>query len=94
MKTIYKYPIGKGGRGDVLVLPAATDILSVESQGTNIVVYGLVDPDTKETERYDFIIFGTGESIDVDLSAYTFLDTVKLYDGSYMFHVFYRKLSW
>lgn len=92
LKTIYKYTL-EGKESNVIEMPLSTQIISVESQGDNIVVYGIVDTEENATISYDFRTYGTGLQINIDLNEYKFLSTVKLYNGSLMFHVFYKQFG-
>lgn len=92
MRTIYKYPLKKDVC-NIIELPLSTKILSVEAQGENIVLYGLMDTEEQITVPYEFRIYGTGKEIEVDLEPYTFLGTVNLYDGMVMAHVFYKEFK-
>lgn len=88
MKRIYKYVL-KVTDEQVVEIPSI-DILSVESQLDDIVVYALVDIDNLIPSRYMFKIHGTGHDIENDIASFKFLGTVKMYNGSLMFHVFYK----
>lgn len=89
MKQIFKYVLNPNI--NEMEIPSNT-ILSVESQRDDIVVYAMVDNEDQEQRLYDFRVFGTGHVIDVEIGGYNFLGTVKMYDGSLMFHVFYKGL--
>jgi hypothetical protein len=41
-------------------------------------------------EVYEILVCGTGHEVTNDISKYTFLDTVKISNGTLMFHVFYK----
>lgn len=88
MKRIFKY-ILDASDNQVIEIPSET-ILSVEEQNEKIVVYAIVDTDI-EPIKYEFGINGTGNSITFEIEYFKFLGTVKMYNGSLMFHVFYRK---
>jgi len=76
----------------VLNLPLHTKIFSVKEQFDEIVVYAEhyenTDDDCKV--RYTFRVVGTGHIYKFDRTLYKFFDTVKLYEGKLMFHVFIR----
>jgi hypothetical protein len=86
MKKIYKYILD----GDPLILPAGSKIISVANQRDNIVLYAIVDTDIKDKMIYSIFIAGTGQEIGRDLMDYTFLGTVSLLNGEFMFHIFYK----
>ena len=88
MKRIFKYILDAANQ--VIEIPSET-ILSVEEQNEEIVVYAIVDTDI-EPIKYEFGINGTGNSITFEIEHFKFLGTVKMHNGSLMFHVFYRKL--
>lgn len=92
MKSVYKYTLDIK-ESNVIELPLFSEVLSVESQGENIVVYGLVNTEQKETISYDFRTYGTGHIIEFDLKEYKFLGTVKMYNGGLMFHVFNKQIT-
>lgn len=91
MKRVYKYVLQVTDEQTIEI--PSEKILSVESQGDNIVVYALVDMDEKTIFKYEyeFRTYGTGHDIPDDIYFFTFLGTVKMYNGSSMFHVFYKK---
>lgn len=91
MQTIHKHVLDTDVKA--IVLPAGSQILSVDSQQENIVAYALVDPEDSRTEEYVFLTIGTGAIIEQNLHNYTFLGTAKLLGGSFMFHIFYKKLT-
>lgn len=68
----------------------SNEILSIKEQHNKMVMYALVNPDSP-VRKYEVVTVPTGVEVE-GLVQYTFLDTVKLFDGSIMFHIFYRKL--
>lgn len=88
MERVYKYVL-KATDEQVIEIPSI-NILSVESQLDDIVVYALVDIDNPTPNRYTFRVHGTGHDIKNDIDSFKFLGTVKMYNGSLMFHVFYK----
>jgi len=92
MKTVFKYPL-IATDNQVVYIPSEK-ILSVRGQGSSIVLYALVDTDKKEeVHAYEIGINGTGNLITFDVDNFTFLGTVKIFDGRLMFHVFYKKIT-
>jgi hypothetical protein len=91
MKKVYKYTL-KAMEKQILEIPSDT-ILSAESQKDDIVVYALVNTDNTVGIKYEFRVYGTGHDIEDDIEKCVFVDTVKMYDGVLMFHVFYKKLG-
>lgn len=90
--TIYKYPIDS--MADIIAMPAGAKILSAIKQFNRIVVYALVDENNMEMEEFEFIRVITGgvSSGQYTLENYQFLDTLVFGNGSYIEHVFYRKI--
>ena len=91
MKTIYKYVL-KATDVQTIELPLKSQILSAKVQGNNIVLYALVEPNEERKEEYNVLAFGTGHDIAINLSDYSFLDTVLLQNGSLAFHFFYKRV--
>jgi len=92
MKKIYKYVLLPMDFQN-LELPKGSKIISVIEQYDGMVLYAIVDADTSETELYDIAVKGTGHPFPEKLDTYTFLDSVKLMNGSLVFHVFYKKVE-
>lgn len=90
MKTIYKYNLEVQDEQELL-LPTGAKILSVANQRETIVLYALVDKEIKTEEVFKFVVRGTGHPVDFQIDDYTFLGTVKLMNGSFMFHVFFKR---
>lgn len=87
-RVIFKYPITEDNNKLKLTRPA--EILSAIIQDGNIVIYALVDKDEIRGTIFDFKILGTGHPANmITLSEYNFLSTLK--DGSYVWHIFYKK---
>lgn len=90
MKTIYKYKIE-----DVnyeLSLPKGYEILCAKSQADRfgdecIFLWALVDPNVQDKETVRIKVFGTGMDIDDSLKL-SYIDTVMINNGKYVFHVF------
>jgi len=90
MKTICKYII----KNDTTLLEIPSNlILSAVGLKDDIAVYAVVDTERSVTNRYEFKVYKTGNDIDIDLSKYMFLDTVKLNGDIMVFHVFFRKVT-
>lgn len=92
MKSIWKYTL-EAKEKQLINMPLGSKILSAENQESNIVIYALVD--TEEATEYikdhfEILVYGTGHEIKEDISSYEFLNTVKMDNGSLMFHVFYK----
>ena len=83
MKTVYKYNLASTDVQE-LILPAGAVILSVEEQYGDIVLYALVDTEEAKMQPRTIYIHGTGHEVYGEY----FIGTVKLLEGSLMFHVF------
>ena len=83
MRTVYKYEIL--GATTVLPMPAGAQLLSVHNQHERICVWALVDTEAPEVERV-FRLVGTGHPYDDEGG--TFVGSVLMQDGYYVFHVF------
>jgi len=92
MKKIYKYLL-QAVDFQNLKLPKGSKIISVIELYDGMVLYAIVDTDTSKTELYDIAVKGTGHPFPDKLDTYTFLDSVKLMNGSLVFHVFYKKVE-
>jgi hypothetical protein len=86
MKTIYKYPLDVTDQQG-LKLPWNSKILSVAEQNNQIVLYALVNTSEERIEQWLIFMRGTGHDAE-DMENTRFLGTVKLRNGSLMFHVF------
>ena len=91
MKRVLKYTLQPVDKQE-LVLYAGSKILSVENQHENIVLYALVEDCVRGIETHTIIIHGTGHNAN-DTDGCDFVGTVKLHNGSLMFHVFARTVS-
>ena len=89
--TIWKYTLN-AEKVNIIDMPLGAEVLSVETHGTDIVLYALVNSTEKAQQQIKVITYGTGHAIDVNISDFKFLGTAKLYKGSLMFHVFYKRI--
>jgi hypothetical protein len=87
-QRIFKYKV-EPLTEDTLWLPEGAKILSAKEQRNTIVLYAQVDPE-KEKIPISIITVGTDHVLPEGIDKYTFLDTVKMYDGTFMFHVYYK----
>ena len=60
MKTIWKYPVSVGSF--MLTMPRGAEILDVQMQGAEPVLWALVTPAAGQQER-SFVVYGTGDEI-------------------------------
>jgi len=89
MKRIYKYSLDTIDQ-QVLRLPSNSKVLSVAAQGDNIVLYVRIDDTIVRMTDCLVLIHGTGHDADDTIDS-TFVGTVNLYNGTLMFHVFYKE---
>ena len=86
---IYKHVLrtADGYYNNILPLPASAKILSARNQNNNIVVYYSFDSTDGVREVFiDSVL--TGQRCD-NMGNMTYLDTVVLYDGSFVVHIYY-----
>ena len=90
--TIYKYEL-EPAAVQIIYLPAFAQVLSVHNQNEKMVVWALVDssPDVVK-EPVQFRIIGTGNDAS-GADGCTFLGTVLMNDGQYVWHTFYKVLN-
>lgn len=82
MKTIWKFVITPTCTLDI---PKDAEVLSIKNQGENICMWVKVDP-SNATEERKFVVCGTGHTLpELELE---FIDSVLLFDGGLVFHVF------
>jgi hypothetical protein len=93
MKAIYKYQIAKPENQPSHVsieMPVGARILTVQMQGLNMCIWASVDlsPNPEIEMRY-FRILGTGWEIEEALfEKYTYLGTVQVHGGLFIWHIF------
>jgi hypothetical protein len=90
-QSVWKW-ILNSQESNIIEVPLSTQILSTETQGDDIVVYGLVNVNEEEKAKIDFRVYGTGHEFKMG-SDYKFIGTIKMYSGSLMFHVFYKRVD-
>ena len=86
MKSINKYTLLITKDETVLDLPLNSEILSVKEQFGDICIWVKVDLGESTLESRKIVIYGTGHKIDKD--NLKFIDTVLLFNGSFVLHVF------
>ena len=87
-KTIWKFPITVG---DIvkIEMPLYAEILTIQSQFDEPMMWALVDPKQIKEIRY-FEVFGTGHSVpDLDNDKKRkYINTFQVHGGSLIFHLF------
>jgi len=93
MKRIWKFPFAIESPIEI-EMPKGAEILSVQSQFNEPMMWALVDP-LKEKETRRFQIFGSGHDVpDVgEFSERNYIATFQVDDGNYVFHLFELKVS-
>lgn len=84
-KTVWKFQVDP--MAGTIAMPVGAQIISTEEQHGCIVLYALVEPDTK-TEQRKVAVVGTGHWAPDWVSTKNFIGTVKMMGGTLMFHVF------
>lgn len=87
MKTIYKYPLEKV-KQQTLVLPKNAEILTVQIQREEAVLWAKIDSDQFKTENRTIVILATGEEIDYAETTLIYISTVQTEGGYFVFHIF------
>lgn len=72
----------------VIEMPAGAVLLSVQIQHGSICIWARVDPNASKQDKH-FWIAGTGHFIPTEALGATFLGTLQLQGGHFVFHVFY-----
>lgn len=97
MITIYKYElvsvidlISGAKVAELLNLPTGARVLSIGVQKDTVCAWILVDNEAPATNKVYVQFIGTGWQVRFpeDVPAPMFVDTVSLYDGDFMYHVF------
>lgn len=94
MSVIWKYILASWddsiSGSKMLSLPAEAQILSVQAQDNNIVLWAKTDPNQTKMEEHIFKVFTTGPAFDFNGEVVEFLATVQMSNGL-VFHVFHKK---
>ncbi len=85
MKTIYKYEIPS--KAVTIALPQGATILSVAVQNECPYLWAMVDPNQPTVEKHIRVI-ATGQPLEDEAAAWSFVGTFFLNSGSLVFHVF------
>jgi hypothetical protein len=85
-KQVWKYVLDYGNL--ILSMPKGAEILTVQTQGDDPVLWALVDPNADKEERY-FEAFGTGHNVACGMGIdRKYISTFQI--EGYVFHVFER----
>lgn len=83
--TIWKFPLRMA---DITIsMPRGAQILCCQLQGKVPCLWAVVDPHTPPVERH-FVMCGTGHNLGYALEDLRYQDTVQLFDGSLVLHIF------
>jgi len=86
MKKIFKYELRTEEVQEIEMFEDYK-ILSVIEQHNRVFVYVLVDTDSKSCYLVKIVMFVTGQPIE-EIEGLTFLGTVSLYEGGFIYHIF------
>jgi len=92
MKTIWKFPIKKADKVEI-IMPAAAEVLTAQWGYEEPCIWALVNPFEQKNETRTFEVFGTGQDIPVDMGVERkYINTFQMPSqiGLLVFHVFER----
>lgn len=89
MNSVYKYQLETTSIQNVM-LPFSAEILSVECQGDNIVLYAFVDTTETKKKIAEVRVYGTGHTVAHGVG-FRFIGTAKMHNGNLMWHVFVKE---
>lgn len=94
MKTIYKYPL-EFADVQTIAMPKGAQILSAQWIRGLICVYALIDTEEKMREAHQFLIIGTGHSIQPNPTpiVHHYLGSVHNEAQSLVFHIFEKRAN-
>ena len=90
MNAVYKYPLPLPGQTEdtfTVDIPAGAQLLTVQLQRGEPVLWALVDPEDRPTP-YTLRIAGTGHPLDASAHYHHYLGTVQMAGGALVFHYF------
>jgi hypothetical protein len=88
--TIYKYVLPLRDSG-LIEIKGLIGVLSVTTQGEEIVMYVMVDKDDEHTGPVRYAIRGTGHDATGLNKEWKFMGTMHLLNDPFMFHVFVQR---
>lgn len=86
-RVIYKYEVTMNEHGSVM-LPKGAVILRVATQNDAVSLWAMVDADEIEQVQFRTAVVGTGNPIPAEVHHSNYRDTVQIYNGRLVFHVF------
>lgn len=87
VKTIWKFVL-RVVDFQVVSVPPLSQILTVQTQGDDICLWVLVDPNSEKRVDYPVWVHGTGHPVDDAVTRGRYVSTVQLQGGRLVFHVF------
>lgn len=90
MNTIINYKLENIDQ-QTIEIPLPARVLSVIEKNNDIILCSIID-DERDVPKIpvNILIKGRGDFLENDIGLYTFLGTVKLFDGNEIWHVFYK----
>jgi hypothetical protein len=86
-RVIWKWPLRlDSGKPQAIRVPVATEFLSAQLQGSQVCIWGLVNPNQIHKEMRFFEIIGTGQPLPAELSRVHFSTIV--FGPELVLHVF------
>ena len=85
-KAIFKYKLKFKGHEALIDLPFNADILKIEMQGNEMMLWAIVMPEHEQLEGRIIKLYGTGHTIPVSTEDLTYINTV--FHGSLVWHLF------
>ena len=89
MKKIWKYEL-KGLDEQVIMMPKGSVIIAGKVLFNVPVIYAIIDAKEKEMEAKSVTVFGTGHDIDINITSWTYLDTIMTHNDNLVWHIFYK----
>ena len=93
MRTIYKYDLSDA-KNNIIEGPI-TKLLCAGEQYGRVMVWAEVDT-SLPTRKFEVFPIGTGRDLTLEskcvLDTHAYLNTVQLFNGSYIFHVYYKEV--
>lgn len=85
MQSIWKYVLNLGAT--TLSMPVGAKVLTAAMQYDSLCVWAIVDP-SRDREVRRFMVFGTGQPIEVLDTRLLYVNTIQLQDGAFIGHIF------
>lgn len=88
MRTIWKFPVEMTDQFEIL-MPAGADVLTVQVQHGQPVLWAIVDPDARKIKT-GFVLHGTGHPLSDKAGRY--IGSFQLTGGALVFHLFEARI--